>query len=287
MSEIRRHGVCTAERSPEDALTHRRRTQKCDVSAGRAFPKFSRLPKELRLRVWEMAAEQPRVVVIHSAKREEGDETPPGFISSSPPPAVLHVCAESRGMALTRYSVLLMSASEPNSSNISPPSEGSAFSTYFNLAQDVLYFRTDLDNRTPDGASCIFKFVDTVHPSVLKQIRSIGIDINTTGNCYACDWMFLAKLPSLEVLCLGLEVPELDLGSILRFTLLQDEDMHAFVEDYRMNFDQVHPELSESSEEAAIEEIKRDSIYWWWDNERTEFEASRKPEIRLVMVENF
>jgi hypothetical protein len=44
--------------------------------------------------------------------------------------------------------------------------------------------------------------------------------------------------------------------------------------------------LSVSSNEAALEEIKMDSIYQWDDRERKAFERVNKPEVRLVIAEN-
>ncbi|KAM0286721.1 hypothetical protein ACHAQH_000741 [Verticillium albo-atrum] len=54
-----------------------------------SFYPFPRLPAELRLQIWKLAA-QPRLLVVEKA----ADST--DFESPTPPPAVVHVCRESR-----------------------------------------------------------------------------------------------------------------------------------------------------------------------------------------------
>jgi hypothetical protein len=60
-----------------------------------AFPQFSLLPTKIRLQIWCDAARFPRFVHIT------------GHTScSNPIPAILHVCSESRKVALLTYSLL-------------------------------------------------------------------------------------------------------------------------------------------------------------------------------------
>jgi len=199
---MRRHEFFVAECSSEEANRHHPRTRGSktvdskEMTIGQAFPMFSKLPKELRLKLWKMAAEEPRAVTIYSTKRKDGEDTPSCFVSITPLPAILHVCVESRGAALPKYSVLSLARTAPESDVRT--SEGSISFLYINFVREVLYFRADLDNRSPDGASCIFKFVETIGPIILDKIKSIGLDINTTENCYACDWKLLAKFPTLK-----------------------------------------------------------------------------------------
>jgi hypothetical protein len=69
---------------------------------GKKFHQFSRLPPELRTRIWEMTEAEPRIVDVSTR--------PPGRIqghyqyvkSSTRPPAVLHACSEARRCALAR-----------------------------------------------------------------------------------------------------------------------------------------------------------------------------------------
>jgi hypothetical protein len=56
--------------------------------------------------------------------------------------------------------------------------------------------------------------------------------------------------------------------------------------DYRGNFERVYPLLSISSNEAAVEEIKMDSIYQWDGRERKAFERASKPEVCHAIAEN-
>jgi len=84
-----------------------------------AFPQFARLPAEIRLQIWEAALPGQRAIMLVSpfpttAERLRGKlglgppaRHPPGmpavFRGSAPPPALLHVNAEARAVALRRY----------------------------------------------------------------------------------------------------------------------------------------------------------------------------------------
>ncbi|KAK3324789.1 hypothetical protein B0T19DRAFT_402987 [Cercophora scortea] len=62
------------------------------------FHPFPRLPTELRLRIWELTASNPRVVEV----RERGRLKSRAFWASpTPVPAVLHTCRESRSLLLS------------------------------------------------------------------------------------------------------------------------------------------------------------------------------------------
>ena len=57
---------------------------------------FRTLPLELRTRIWEMTAEEERIVAVHAAIDD-------GLRAKVPP--MLHVCAESRAVGLKFYSL--------------------------------------------------------------------------------------------------------------------------------------------------------------------------------------
>lgn len=59
------------------------------------FDCFPRLPLELRRRIWELTVE-PRIVDVHVDHYDK----PILILSSTPPPAVLHVCYEARNQGL-------------------------------------------------------------------------------------------------------------------------------------------------------------------------------------------
>ena len=73
------------------------------TDTGPTFHLFPRLPTELRLQIWEMTVE-PRTVELHCNHRTSY----PDFYgvkihSSTPPPATLHACRESRNRLWTLY----------------------------------------------------------------------------------------------------------------------------------------------------------------------------------------
>ncbi|KAF7521094.1 hypothetical protein G7054_g12552 [Neopestalotiopsis clavispora] len=85
-----------------------------------SFAKFNDLPPELRIKIWQAAMPEARTVVVKSPYSAK-DGAPPSleealihtdgptdtWSSSTPIPALLHVNAESRHEALTRYQLAL------------------------------------------------------------------------------------------------------------------------------------------------------------------------------------
>ena len=74
------------------------------------FECFGDLPKELRLKIWKTASFIPRNVDVWNKdiflSRSNGEEAhliPHRMHSRHPPPAILHVCCESREEALGHY----------------------------------------------------------------------------------------------------------------------------------------------------------------------------------------
>ncbi len=73
------------------------------------------LPFELRLKVWDLALSEPRVVNI-SCEREKLDRErrfAKAFTSKGPAPALLHVCRESRLEGLSRFSPFFKTDTSP------------------------------------------------------------------------------------------------------------------------------------------------------------------------------
>jgi hypothetical protein len=97
-------------------------------SIGTQFTLFLNLPPELRLRIWELASATPRSVRLRellSKKLINPEEYPAIF---GPPRcfSILHVCRDSRDIALKTYSII-------NHPRLLSP-------LYFNLANDILLF---------------------------------------------------------------------------------------------------------------------------------------------------
>lgn len=107
-----------------------------------SFPQFSRMPKEIRLLIWEMALPDPRVVTIESKpmKKAAADESSRGFFefmspigitSDSSPPHILLACREAFSVVSKFYEpVFCIFNSFPE--------------TYFNFDLDTVYLNSDL-----------------------------------------------------------------------------------------------------------------------------------------------
>lgn len=64
-----------------------------------SFHLFARLPTELRLKIWELADDEPRIILIQHNSDVGGYVPDP----SPPPPVLLSVCHESRHLIVGRY----------------------------------------------------------------------------------------------------------------------------------------------------------------------------------------
>ena len=111
---------------------HVRRSISSSIAANfrspKNFPFFSKLPQELRMRIWEMTTEDGRIVAVRSVT---GD----GLRSSVPP--ILHVYSESRAGGLKQYALRFSAIKYPFSEDTSTiPAR-----VYFNFDRDTLYFR--------------------------------------------------------------------------------------------------------------------------------------------------
>ncbi|KAH8681457.1 hypothetical protein BX600DRAFT_429392 [Xylariales sp. PMI_506] len=123
------------------------------------FRLFSLLPTEIRLDIWQYSCHQRVVEVYYNSKKDRCE-------ASTPPPAILHVCRESRREALRLYKELF--CTKTHSSNI-----------YFNPEVDTLYIPRPsylgYDNSSRDfaknttGASEVINLaLDHVSPRIRK-----------------------------------------------------------------------------------------------------------------------
>lgn len=100
----------------------------------KVFQLFSTLPKKLRLKIWGIATQDQRVVILDLDRR-----------SSSPPPGILHACVGSREVALNNYSVTFGSQGQPER-------------FHFNFDRDILFLsRSCKKLRNP---SVLFNLLD-------------------------------------------------------------------------------------------------------------------------------
>jgi hypothetical protein len=199
------------------------------VQPPKDFPQFSRLPKELRLKIWETVTDEQRVVVIHTLLGYPGGWIPtsvPGaFYSSTPIPAALHVCSESRKIALKRYT--LSFSTRHLDWNPDQPAR-----IWFNFERDALYFREPPWDDWHDYV----RFGSVVAPRDLERVQNLGIGIPYFGPRMRRSPLFghfLRALKGLNTFYVCREDPRLDFTKSLKFCPIRGNKERNFVQDYR------------------------------------------------------
>ena len=199
------------------------------VSTPRALQNaFPRLPKELRLKIWEMTKEESRFI-IRSSLCPSGR----GIWSPTPVPALQHVCAESRTIAFKTYK---LSFSVSSQEEFSFPAQ-----IYFNFARDVLYFRSGGPYK---GLQHFDEFMAACLPADRQRVRAVGLDIVAKAQSYAStlynttDYIMLygAKIRSsferLETFLICQERARFNAKRAIQFSPLQKDQEWAFVKHY-------------------------------------------------------
>ncbi|KAH7320964.1 hypothetical protein B0I35DRAFT_428239 [Stachybotrys elegans] len=94
------------------------------------FHQFSRLPAELRLRIWDLTEAEPRIVDVYSAPNNRTFKAMVYVRSRTRPPALLHACGDSRRSAIARslYVKAFCSGSQPRY-------------TWVNFDMDMFHFK--------------------------------------------------------------------------------------------------------------------------------------------------
>ncbi|RYO77362.1 hypothetical protein DL766_007459 [Monosporascus sp. MC13-8B] len=140
-------------------------------SPRRFEPRFSRLPAELRLKIWAANVPGPRIVTIRcsstssptpsSTCQSHGKDATPCFTSSAPIPANLHACRESRWEAMRRYRLLFGTCGETGR-------------IFLDTMGDILYFGA----RDGDAASelQLYNFMTLVPFEDMACLRYIAIN---------------------------------------------------------------------------------------------------------------
>ncbi|KAF8858807.1 hypothetical protein BDZ45DRAFT_386931 [Acephala macrosclerotiorum] len=100
------------------------------MDAFNTFELFTQLPSELRIKIWKHTFPEPRVVSVRFNRAVSQ------YTSTSAPPALVHVCTESRSLFLETYTKLILS-----------PKYDSA--VFLDFTRDTLYF--DSLDCSPDG----------------------------------------------------------------------------------------------------------------------------------------
>lgn len=131
------------------------------------FPLFSNLAVELRLKIWSYAFinRAPQIVAVSTLKHDCADHKHIGWCprySSSPPPAVVNVCHESRQIAYEEAVKIgqlhfIPESNQAIESTTKPPG------IIFNPNADILYI--------PSRDTSFSLFTDLAPASILLQVR--------------------------------------------------------------------------------------------------------------------
>jgi hypothetical protein len=165
-----------------------------------------------------MTTEAQRVVIIRTAKNGAS------FTSPSPIPAALHICSESREVALKTYKLCFGCRTDGFNPMI-----------FFSFDQDTLYFRGDGNDGPNPLHTHIGVFGSGIKEEERDQILSLAIDMKTGCPTTAFRNVNFQQWNGLRELRLCVEEPRLDLKSHLAFRDLKEREHWAFVRDYQRN----------------------------------------------------
>ena len=229
------------------------------AEAQEGFPQFSRLPQEIRLKIWDMVTNEPRAVIIHS---RPGDPDG-GFKSPTPIPAALHTCLESRELALKKYE-LTFSARDVYGGH------GYPARIWFNFEQDMVYFQHPIQAVLGN----IWQFQSSVVTKDIERIRFLGISIQH-GHCL----LRLEAWKALKVYYYCHESARLDVKRGLILCPPRGNHERAFVRQYRWKLGR-NGRFKGLSLSSALQKIKQEAALSPW------FQGNKTLEIHLVTVAN-
>lgn len=177
---------------------------------------FSKLPQEIRLNIWAMAAEEQRVVIVDLDRQQTKTAE---LRSSSPPPSILHACVEARVVALDCYTLTFGRNGLPGR-------------IYFNFHQDILFLHRSGKIPYCRGHMAPVHSLDPF--SLLKfngkeRVHYLGFDLSARNDTrISLRWYGSEKWPALKCLYVGLQDLELDLNAQINCIPLPKKDYKAF-----------------------------------------------------------
>ena len=169
------------------------------------------------------------------------------LISPSCIPAALHVCGESRAVAVKRYDLLSLK-----------PQQARTLSTghciYFNFERDVLYLGKN-NGRVYNGvlqrASCSLGASNQIIPDTRSRIKFLALCFNVIGQesvfkflfsrNHSGGFIFLELWPGLEKLFLCPEQPRLNSRETLELRELKREDLWKFLVERKNHYPPLSP----------------------------------------------
>ncbi|KAE8454275.1 hypothetical protein EG329_005200 [Mollisiaceae sp. DMI_Dod_QoI] len=211
---------------------------------------FRTLPLEMRTRIWEMVAQEERVVSVHTIKT--------GGLRAQAP-AILHVCSESRAVGLKHYCLsfnfdgsweMIENAARWSTRNSSYFSR-----VYFNFDHDILYFAEGWNENVDGEWSCMNHLKRLLDLDDMWRVERIGFDLVTSICCPRASpdegphGPYLAPWKGLKKLYLGLKDPGLDPNERVVSKELEVEHQEEFLQQYRAS-----PKWREVSEDLSPEQ---------------------------------
>lgn len=166
------------QRASQPPVTPRQSKRIEQVNLSEAY--FDRLPVELRIAIWELVSTiEGRVVAVHAV-------TDGGLRAQVPP--ILHVCHESRAVAMKHYTLSFGGFSYDYLSRV-PGSDDwedlrfQVVSTlpprvYFNFERDILYFRGDWNENVEGEWGCFNQFPRLIDKADLERVQKVGFHLN-------------------------------------------------------------------------------------------------------------
>ncbi|CZR61303.1 uncharacterized protein PAC_11199 [Phialocephala subalpina] len=202
---------------------------------------FDKIPFELRNSIWELASTiEGRVVSVHTV-------TDGGLRAQVPP--LLHVCRESRAVAMKHYTLSFGGLSYgylskvPKSDNWEdlrfqivnklPPR------VYFNFDRDILYFRGNWNKDVEGEWGCFSQFPRLIDKADLDRVQKLGFQLNARMCSGGADPGHGLQLRGWtqgpKDLYFGLEDAGLGSSHFIKFTELEYRRQRAFLEEYGHN----------------------------------------------------
>lgn len=207
-------GVSSKVSIPQIATSSSKNHEHLDLS------NFSILPLELRLKIWNRVAEEPRIVQVHTVAKC-------GLRSPGPP--ILSVCHESRIVGLKHYGLSFgfKDSREYNQDRVVEQDpeywvkrgrtlDAIEPKVYFNFERDTLWFGKGWNRGVEGEYSCFNHLKRLLNMVDLRNVQRLGFDVDN-GICWGGmsggHRPYLGRWAGLKVLFLGMEEMIVDTNS--------------------------------------------------------------------------
>ncbi|KAH6679628.1 hypothetical protein B0J14DRAFT_303042 [Halenospora varia] len=247
-----------------------------------SFTLFGKLPLELQTKIWKAAAEEPHIIVIHSRPRSLKWT----FFSPTPPPAILHVCSESRRIGLQKYTPRFRNA---RTYSASPKM------TYINFDNDILYFKKNpnrykCDCREQDMFCYLMGHLkNALWRSEMNNIKNVAVDLEFYSTSPASPYHHHMQHPreiSVKNFFLAVEDEKMDCEREVKMSALDEDSTAVFKKKYGKVLRRSHREVYEprGDNDEVIQEWIREDTRKDWENQGVQRENLN---VSLVRLSNY